>query len=546
MKSMGISSALMALASSALTLVSVSAVKDDEYYKAGMGNPNVDLKMYWADAHNVLEDLSQFSTLYVQFHNCAWAQNRDQYNGNDEEGGGSGDETDYWYVGATPSFAANVAYSLYGSLKGESFKGCNGDTFINSFNTNAGFEAFASALYYAGATSTDWSQKYSSTCAGGAGVACDYNVGFAYVSYSTDTCDPYYANGVSDNMGYMNSDFQSAQCVKIYDASQYNYNNNNNGYNNGNNNGYNNGNNNNNAYGGNYGANKYYNNGYNNAYYNAYNNYYQYYGTPLALLYYSNACFIQNTWSPNGGCPDPYGKLQYYQQNFNKGVRKSMRVDPYVKYRANMEKGKKLVKMGAAFFMAAALFYIFEQFMAWRKRMRPATLQKSPALVNKHLVGKDGEGNLLHAAEGMKKKRSMVGLVRSATGKMKDAVKIAAATTVAAVTSKKSKDTIDDVARLEGDGIMVADSKEAAGTRPSVFGSYKAPETAATGDASTIATPEVASLTPGGIPSYQDDGMGDKAVVEETSSEESAVKVETPTDIPSKTKGRGLFGKGKK
>ncbi|KAG7347278.1 hypothetical protein IV203_015983 [Nitzschia inconspicua] len=514
MKLFGLS-LVLALASSALTIV-VSAVKDDEYYRAGMGNPNVDLKMYWADAHNVLEDLSQFSTLYVQYHHCAWAQNQNHYSG--EEEGGSGDENDYWYVGATPSFAANVAYSLYGSLKGESFTGCNGDTFINSFTTNSGFEAFASALYYAGATSTDYSQKYSSECQGGAGVACDYNVGFAYVSFSTSTCDPKYANGVSDNMGYMNSDFQSAQCVKIYDASQYSYSNNNNGYNN------------NNGNGGNYAANYYYNNGYNNAYSNSYNSYYQYYGTPLALLYYSNACFIQNFWAPNGGCPDPYGKLQYYQQNFNKGVRKSLKVDPYVNYRANMEKGKKFVKMGAIFFMAAALLYLFEQFMAFRKRMRPATLQKSPAVMNKHLVGKDGDKTLLKASEGMKKNRSIVGLVRSATGKMKEAVKAAVATT-------RSKDTIDDVARLEGDGIMLTDPQD---TTNGLTGSYTAPEAAA------VATSDVSNIA-----KNQEDAVGSKtAPIEATSSDESAVKVDMPTNTPlTSSKGKGnsrtLFRKGK-
>ena len=100
---------------SALFATIVVAVKDDEYYRAGMGNPNVDLKMYWADAHNVLEDLDQFSSLYIQYHNCAWSQNKNQYY---EEESGSGDESDYWYIDATPTYAANVAYSLYGSFLG--------------------------------------------------------------------------------------------------------------------------------------------------------------------------------------------------------------------------------------------------------------------------------------------------------------------------------------------------------------------------------------------------------------------------------------------
>mmetsp|Transcript_21334 Transcript_21334/g.39821 ORF Transcript_21334/g.39821 Transcript_21334/m.39821 type:complete len:501 (+) Transcript_21334:1-1503(+) len=463
---------------------SANAVKDDEYYRAGMGNPNVNLKMYWADAHNVLDDLSKFSALYVQYHNCAWSQNRDLYNGEEEEGG-SGDENDYWYMGATPSFAANVAYSLYGSLQGETFTGCNGDTFINSFTTNTGFEAFASALYYAGATSSDYSQSYSSECQGGAGVVCDYNVGFAYGTFSTDTCDPAYATGISDNMGYMNSDFQKAQCVKIYDSSK-SYNN---GYNNG---GYNN-------YGGGYGN---VNNGYG---YNSYNNYYQYSGTSLALLYYSNACFIQNFWAPNGGCPDPYGKLQMYQQNFNKGVRKSLKVDPYVTYRANMEKGKKLVKLGAVLFMAAAILYICEQLMAFRKRIRPTPLQKPKPATQKHLVGSSAPDAPPAELE-IKKKRSVVGLVGSVSSKMKKAVSSAASATVASMKSKKSKGEQD-----EPDGIMVAEGDA---------GAYEAPNASNLAN-STINTEDVASL--GG-------DLDEQKAVKESSSEESAVKVEIPVD----------------
>lgn len=53
-------------------LLQVSADKDDSYYMPGSGNPNVREKMYWKDADNVLQDLSQFSALYVQYSHCAW------------------------------------------------------------------------------------------------------------------------------------------------------------------------------------------------------------------------------------------------------------------------------------------------------------------------------------------------------------------------------------------------------------------------------------------------------------------------------------------
>lgn len=54
------------------TTRTVLADKDDSYYMAGSGNPNVNQKMYWKDAENVLQDLSQFKALYVEFSHCAW------------------------------------------------------------------------------------------------------------------------------------------------------------------------------------------------------------------------------------------------------------------------------------------------------------------------------------------------------------------------------------------------------------------------------------------------------------------------------------------
>jgi hypothetical protein len=402
------------------SLAAVGAVKDDEYYRAGMGNPNTDLKMYWADAKNVLEDLDQFSSLYVQYHNCAWSQNTAIY---EEQESGSADENDYWYMGATPNFAANVAYSLYGALEGESFAGCSADTFINSFTTNQGFETFASSIYYAGAVSTDYSQSYSSQCQGGSGIVCDYNYGFGYATFSTSTCDPSYATSVQDNLSYMNSAFESAQCVKIYDSSDYN---------NGNrklkeskteesevedtakdrkldqaNYG---------GYGGEYG-------------YNGYNNYYNYYGTALSLLYYSNACFIQNYWAIDSGCPDPYGVLEEYQTNFNKGVRKSMKIDLYATYRANMDVGKSYVTAGAGLFLCALIMFLVEQMMALKAKKRTrgvktgSTTTTSKSVVE--LVSKTGGKIKKSASRGVKK--AVAKVTKKSKASDKDGVMVATA-----------------------------------------------------------------------------------------------------------------------
>jgi len=408
------------------TFAVISAVKDDEYYRAGMGNPNVDLPMYWADAHNVLEDLDQFSYLYIEYHNCAWAQNQPEYA---EQESGSGDENDYWYMGATPDYAANVAFSLYGSLTGESFSGCNSGTFINSFTTNQGFEVFAAAIYYAGSTATDYSQSYTSECQGGSGVVCDYKVGFGYASFSTNTCDPSYVTSVADSMGYMNSAFQASQCVKIYDASTASYDN----YNNRNlkeqeskdsknkdkvensdkdrnlqdNYGY--------GYGDEYGYNSYQ------------NNYYNYAGTALSILYYSNACFIQNYWAPDGGCPDPHGILQEYQQNFNKGVRMSMKVDTFATYRNNMAVGKKYVSIGAMLFLTALIMFLSEQLMALRAKRRALGGRKRSST---------------------KTRKSVVELVNTTGTRIKRSANRGVKKAVAKVTKKKSKPK-------DKDGIMV-------------------------------------------------------------------------------------------
>jgi hypothetical protein len=60
-----------ALLFAAATFHSCCASKDDSFYAAGVQNPNVELAMYWKEPRNVLQDLSKFSKLYVQFHSCS-------------------------------------------------------------------------------------------------------------------------------------------------------------------------------------------------------------------------------------------------------------------------------------------------------------------------------------------------------------------------------------------------------------------------------------------------------------------------------------------
>lgn len=297
-----------AAASSSSSSSSIYLSKDDSYYKAGSGNPNVYQSMYWKDSSNILSDLGQFDYLYVEFQHCAWTW---MNYGSDEEGG-SVDENDYWYQGSVPPMGANVAFSLYGALKGQSFSGCNKNTFINSFYTNAGFEDFIYAMKYAGVSNFKYNYNggYSSQCSGYSGVGCDYNNGFAVHSYSSQECNPKNFQKVTDTASSLNKAMNSAQCVKIFDRR-------------------------------------------NGGTWNGYN--YTIEGTPVQLLQSSSACFYQNFWAPDGQCPDPYGKIAFYQQNFNRGLTKSKRADPFEQYTLQMEDSKRLAKLGSTLLIGAAI-----------------------------------------------------------------------------------------------------------------------------------------------------------------------------------------------
>lgn len=302
------------------------ADKDDSYYIAGTGNPNVNEQMYWKDAYNILQDLNQFQELYVDFHQCAWTWMQGM-----EEADNDVDENDYWYMGKIPPMGANVAFSLYGSLKNHKFTGCNKESFINSFYTSNGFNDFATAMYYAGvsgfsdyASDDDGSSALSAECYGGYGVGCDAN-GFGLHTYSTDSCDPQYYKGVKDNLSNLNKAMSYSQCVKIYDA------------------------------------------------YSGYSE-----GSALDLLSYSHSCFYQDVFSPDGECPDPYGKLAYYQEKFHKGIVESRKADPYQvftrrrSYLDKIHKGKLRTSVSMALFVLAALVFFWDSY-AYGARVKTAT-----------------------------------------------------------------------------------------------------------------------------------------------------------------------------
>lgn len=318
-------------------------------------------EMYWRDADNVMQDLSKFQALYVRYHSCVWSWMKYGNGAIDEDGGV--DENDYWYMGSVPPMGANVAFSLYGVLKesdGKQTAGCNKGTFINSFYTNAGFNDFARSMNYAGLndfspyasasktysngdgnnegeshdehrelknyysnyaknansySGSSYGSNYSAystaECQGGYGMGCDSRYGFAVHTYSSDTCDPAYYSGVKDTVDGLNNAMSEVDCVQIFDG---------------------------NNWGG-----------------------YDYvYGTSVELLAYSTACNYMNFISPDGECPDPYGKIDNYVRNFNTGIQKK-REDPFEVYHEKMRLSRHHVYTGLAFLLAAAIVYMMEK-----------------------------------------------------------------------------------------------------------------------------------------------------------------------------------------
>ena len=79
-----------------------------------------------------------------------------------------------------------------------------------------------------------------------------------------------------------------------------------------------------------------------------------YAGSPLSLLHYSSACNYMNYWSPDGNCPDPYGMIKTYIENYNQGI-KQKHDDPYKDYNQGMKLAKHYTLSGAGLFALACV-----------------------------------------------------------------------------------------------------------------------------------------------------------------------------------------------
>lgn len=254
-------------------------------------------------------------------------QSHDNNNDEDQSGAfcntidyGDGDDEnnpyDWWYLGKTTCRRANVAFSLYGTLIGESARGCKKSTYINSFFTNAGIAPFLAAMQQVGVSyfqSDDVVNNLDSHCTITNGDV--YNDDAAY--YRDDDSYEYFAYGnhneeyftdmysrslfcgsrgrfvkesftgpfceadkhvrTVDNLNQLNNALSGLKCVEIYNADSY-------GQNNG----------------------------------DEHNENDDEYDGAVALLEYSQSCSLRD---PSGACPDPHGKLRTYSRTLERATK---------------------------------------------------------------------------------------------------------------------------------------------------------------------------------------------------------------------------------
>ena len=236
-----------------------SWVRDSTIYRPGFVNPALENPLYHKSAQSVLNNLGNFKALYIEYHNCAWAQYGQPYAeqregeiGGDDDGGRSflgcaagdgGDE--YWYMGRTPCFRAQATFSLYGIPKDNSGSSigskCHKGTYINSFFTTMGPEALAAPLgvdtTYSNSYCTVYppsdggviydddankeghhDTKYNFAAYTSSGMGCKRNR-FVTDTYGGAFCDGNDYTKTTDTLDSFNKALDKLDCVQIYDSS---------------------------------------------------------------------------------------------------------------------------------------------------------------------------------------------------------------------------------------------------------------------------------------------------------------------------------------
>jgi len=284
-------------------------------------NPPRKFDMYWREPGNVLEDLDQFSALYIRQVGCMWSEYG--YSNYDDDGENrDGDEN--WYQGRTTSFRANAAYSLYGIKRSLHFPGlrkCSRHTYINTFITNNGADAILNITGRLSSTDDFYSGYGHAYCYEadnddnerelGSGdqdndnslsttMGCSLN-GYKYAMaiFRGGYCDGKYFLNTTDSMKDYNKDMSSVKCDKIWDYST------------------------------------------------AYNKR-QRVDTPADyLLEESSSC---SNYMYDGRCPDPYGVNKAYKKAISRGGGGTL-IQPFFRVISWMALLVGLVLMGAAYYI---------------------------------------------------------------------------------------------------------------------------------------------------------------------------------------------------
>jgi hypothetical protein len=303
-------------------------------------------ELYYGDAINILADLQSFQSIYVQYHSCAMVASI----GNE---GKEVDENDYWYIGATPLAAAQVAFSLYGVKKdasmqrtglfsrwwfqGKEQSGCHRASFINSFYTSVGASVFTSLLYAAGISdlaSYNSDNSVMSSCQiqnnQGSGLACTaWNGGdFTYNQYSISSdsggsaamCDFNHVVAVMDSLDDMNHILHNdVQCYELYNADTSSNNNNNNNDNHNNN---------------------------NNA-------------SPIqTLLSNSRSCHVQYDPLSYQYCPDPFGIIQHREQQLLTALKKEATLSSSTQKSFVVNRNQRIELVSYCLFVASGVLFL--------------------------------------------------------------------------------------------------------------------------------------------------------------------------------------------
>ena len=242
----------------AATIIGTSCASN--FYRPNFSDPRLKNPLFHESARDVLENLKNFKALYVKYENCAWAYYGQPYaeqrgdGGDDGDEGGDGDGgsflgcggkdggDEHWYMGRTTCFRAQAAYSLYG-VPHDGFNAgtkCHKTTYINSFFTTLGVEAFAAPF----GIDTTYGNSYCTAYDSGGAAAYDddanangyhnakYNLAgytstgtgcqrkrFVKDTYTGASCDGNDYLETTDTLDSFNKALDNLGCVQIYDSS---------------------------------------------------------------------------------------------------------------------------------------------------------------------------------------------------------------------------------------------------------------------------------------------------------------------------------------